>query len=221
MSQQAAASLDSPVSLMSPRGQDDPELVALAPPPKYDKMLAVALMSLTVLMSAAMCWSLRSEVAYAFQEPVPQALGELVHWQPDPRLANHYVRASVLLGTKAAIRYERPFEGDSFRLHAVAGNPKVWVEIRVPEGMEGPRFVPPVHVVGRLVPWGKAGLRHGGVASAVEKYAGKKIPDDAWLLVDGASPRASRWAVALAALFALFGLWNIVQLVRILRPIKS
>ena len=130
------------------------------------------------------------------------------------------MHAKGLLGTTGAIRYARPFEGDSFRLHPVAGNEKIWVEIRVPEGMEGPRFVPPSDFTGRLVPFKGAGLRHAGVQKSVQRETAKTVSADAWLLTDGASPRASRWAVALFALFAFFALWNVVNVIRILRPVR-
>ncbi len=47
------------------------------------------------------------------------------------------------------------------------------------------------------------------------------VPDDAWLLVDGSSPRASRWAVALAALFAGFALWNLAGVARVLARVRD
>ncbi len=126
-----------------------------------------------------------------------------------------------MLGSSGAIRYARPLEGDSFRLQPVAGNRRLWVEIRVPEGMEGPRFVPPSSFAGRLVPFDQAGIRHAGLRRSVLQETGVQVPSDAWLLVDGASPRASRWAVALAALFGFFAVWNLVNVVRILRPVRD
>ena len=47
------------------------------------------------------------------------------------------------------------------------------------------------------------------------------IPVDAWLLIDGSSPRASRWAIALAALFVAFAGWNLFGVARVLRPVKD
>lgn len=126
-----------------------------------------------------------------------------------------------MLGSAGAIRYARPLEGDSFRLQPVAGNRRIWAEIRVPEGMEGPRFVPPTIFAGRLVPFDQAGLRHAGLRRSVLQQTGAQVPADAWLLIDGASPRASRWAVALAALFTFFAVWNAVNVVRILRPVRD
>jgi hypothetical protein len=65
-----------------------------------------------------------------------------------------------------------------------------------------------------------AGLRHAGLARSVHGQTSVVIPSDAWILVDGASPRASRWAVALFALFGFFALWNVVNTLRIVRRVS-
>lgn len=199
---------------------DDPELQALPGPPRRERTLAAGLMIVTALASLAMCWALRSEVLYATSKPVPVAVGDLATVDLSTVRPDQYVEAKGLLGSAGAVRYSRPFEGDSFRLHPIGGNNQVWVEIRVPEGMEGPRFVPPGSFTGRLVPFSQAGLRHSGIANSVARETPKSVPSEAWLLIDGASPRASRWAVALFALFGFFAVWNVVNVVRILRPIR-
>lgn len=198
---------------------DDPELQALPGPPKRERTLATALMIVTAVAAAAMCWALRSEVAYATSDPIPRSIGELASLDLST-VEPGYVSAKGMLGTAGAVRYARPFEGDSFRMHPVAGNEKIWVEIRVPEGMEGPRFIPPGSFAGRLIPFADAGIRHAGVAKSVARETPKAVPEGAWLLIDGASPRASRWAVALLVLFGFFALWNLVNVIRILRPVR-
>ena len=55
----------------------DPELIALPAPPRREGTRAVILMLVTAVASVAMCWALRTEVAYSFSKPVPQGLGEL------------------------------------------------------------------------------------------------------------------------------------------------
>ena len=47
------------------------------------------------------------------------------------------------------------------------------------------------------MPFRKAGVRHVGLVKAVRAQTEVNVPEDAWLLIDGSSPRASRWAVAL------------------------
>ena len=148
-------------------------------------------MALTALASAWMAVALAAEARYALATGQPIDVGDLTSLHPGDAgadLANRYARATGLLGTSGAIRYGRAAEGDSFRLAPVAGNPGLWVEIRVPEGFEGPRFVPPTAFAGRLVPFHKAGVRHVGLLKSVRAQTEVTVPDDAWLLIDGSSP---------------------------------
>jgi hypothetical protein len=198
----------------------DPELLALPAPPKRERTLTVALMAITAIGALAMAFALRGEAAYALRSGQPADVGELVGFAPGEDLANRYVRGGGLLGTKGAIKYGRAAESDSFRLAPIAGNSNVWVEIRVPEGFEGPRFVPPSSFAGRLVPLHSAGIRHLGLPDSVRDQTAERIPAGAWLLIDGASPRASRWALALAALFVGFAFWNVAGIARVLRRVE-
>ena len=200
---------------------DDPDLLTLPAPPKRERTAAVVLMALTALASAWMAISLAAEARYALVPGQPVDVGDLTSLHPGTDLANRYARATGLLGTSGAIRYGRAAEGDSFRLAPVAGNPGLWVEIRVPEGFEGPRFVPPTAFAGRLVPFRQAGVRHVGLLKSVRAQTEVSVPDDAWLLIDGSSPRASRWAVALAALFAGFAAWNLAGMARVLSRVRD
>lgn len=175
-------------------------------------------MAVTALAALAMGSALGGEALFALAHGRPQEVADLATLAPGPELANQYVRGHGLLGTVGAVRYGRPAEGDSFRLAPVAGNPRIWVEIRVPEGFEGPRFVPPSTFAGRLVPLGDAGLRHAGLGGAVPDG---HLPADAWLLVDGNSPRASRWALALVALLLGFAVWNLAAIGKVLRRVRD
>lgn len=199
----------------------DPELLALPAPPKGERTATVLLMAITAAAALLMAISLRGEARYVLSPGEPLELGDLSTMHPGAELANRYVRAGALLGTGGAIKYGRAAEGDSFRLAPVAGNPKIWVELRVPEGFEGPRFVPPTSFAGRLVPFHEAGIRHVGLARSVQEQTEIVVPDDAWILVDGTSPRASRWALALTALFVAFAGWNAVGVARMLSRVRG
>lgn len=199
----------------------DDELAALPAPPRRERNTAALLMAVTALASAWMVWALRGEVRYALRGSAPLEAGELATVVPDSSMAETFVRGTAMLATVGAVRYERPLEHDTFRAAQVAGNAKLWVEVRVSPGEEGPRYVPPTAFVGRLVPLAEAGLRHGGLGKTVLETTGVRPPPDAWLLVDGALPEASRWAIALAALCAGFAAWNLASLVRALRPARD
>jgi hypothetical protein len=201
--------------------EPDEELLSLPAPPKRERTATVALMLLTALAAGWMAVALLGEARYALTPGQPVDLGDLAALHPGDDLANRYVRVTGLLGTTGAIRYGRAAEGDSFRLAPAAGNPNVWVEIRVPEGFEGPRFVPPTTFAGRLVPFKRAGVRHVGLQGSVHEQTDTAVPDGAWLLIDGGSPRASRWAVALALLFVGFAGWNLAGVARVLARVKD
>jgi hypothetical protein len=199
----------------------DPELLALPAPPKRERTATVLLMAVTAIAACWMALVVLGEARYALTPGYPEEIGDLGALHPGQDLENRYVRATALLGTNGAIRYGRAAEGDSFRLAPVAGNPSVWVEIRVPEGFEGPRFVPPTSFAGRLVPFAKAGIRHGRLRGTVAVQTDMRVPEDAWLLIDGSSPRTSRWAVALFALFVGFAAWNVAGIVRVLSRVRD
>ena len=179
-------------------------------------------MALTALAAVWMAVALLGEARYALTPGQPADVGDLSSLHPAGDMANWYIRASGSLGwSQGAIRYGRAAEGDSFRLAPVANNPDVWVEIRVPEGFEGPRFVPPTAFAGRLVPFARAGVRHVGLMKEVRDQANVDVPGGAWLLIDGSSPRASRWAVALAVLFVGFAVWNVAGVARVLARVRD
>lgn len=216
----ATPQVPSPLALGPGDAEVDPELSALPAPPRRDQKLTAAVMGATMLASLLLAFALRGEVRYAISSPTPVELGDLSRAAP-PDLENRYVRAAGLIATVGAIRYERLLEGDSFRLAPLAGNPKVWIEIRVPEGMEGPKFAPPTSFVGRLVPFHEAGVRHAGLEASVAKAGGMSVPKDAYLLIDGASPRASRWSIAMVALLAYFAVWNAIGLLKMFKKVRD
>jgi hypothetical protein len=164
---------------------------------------------------------LRSEARYALTSGAPTSVGDLTKLTLDDAMTNRYIEGSALLGTEGAIRYGRAAESDTFRLAPVAGNPKLFVEIRVPEGFEGPRFIPPRSFAGRLVPFSESGLRHAGLRDSIAEKGSAQVPADAWIVIDGSSPRASRWALMLVVLFGAFALWNAIGVVRLLARVKD
>ena len=114
----------------------DPELEALPEPRRPGRKLTLVLMAVTAVLALGLAVSVRAETRYALGGGEPRDLGELTARAPDGSLANHWVRGEALLGSVGAIRYARPLESDTFRLAPVAGNDKLWVEIRVPAGLE-------------------------------------------------------------------------------------
>jgi hypothetical protein len=97
----------------------------------------------------------------------------------------------------------------------------MWVQIRVPAGEEGPRFVPPTSFVGRIVPVTESGLRQQDLRAAVSEAGLSPPSDDAWLLIDGESPAAMRWVLGLLSLLIGFFVFNVIGLVQLGRSIPA
>jgi hypothetical protein len=201
-------------------GSVDPELLKLPRPPRLERLVSLALMVTTAILAAVMVVGLAGDVRYALASTEPEDVGDLIRWVPDRSMSNRFVRGTGRLGSAGAIRYDRPLERDAFRLAPVEGNDKLWVEMRV-SGSEPSRFVPPTTFVGRVMPLEGAAFRYRGLARSVQEVTGAVVPPHAWVLVDGATPTASRWTVALAALFVLFAGYNLVTIARIVRPVRG
>lgn len=197
----------------------DPELLELPDPPRKERNLTVAVLVITALASLAMCAALARDAAYAFAPSSSVDLGNLNSAPASAFGENVLVRGEGFVGAAGGIRYERPFEPDSYRLVPLAGRGQggadLWIEMRVPSGQETGRFVPPSQFEGRLVRFDRAGLRHRGLRGVADA-----VPDNAWLLVDGETPDRSRWAVTLLALFFGFAVWNVIGISRLLRKVR-
>ncbi|WP_394822308.1 hypothetical protein [Pendulispora albinea] len=201
------------------REELDPELLELPEPPRRERTWTLALLIFTALASLAMVFSLARDAAYAFAQPEPFDAGELLTLRPGDVGQNRFTTARGMLGASGAIRYERPFESDSYRLAPVAGRSDLWVEIRVPSGQESARFVPPSTFTGRLVRFDATGPRHRGLHARINE-GGASAPESSWLLVDGETPGRARWSLALMALFMGFAVWNVVTFVRLTRRVR-
>ncbi len=203
------------------REEVDPELLQLPDPPRKERRTTLTLLALAGVLSAGMAVGLSRDASYAFGGSSATGIGDLRSANAASFVPNSYVEGTGRLGGSGALRYERPFENDSYRLMPVAGRDDLWVEVRVPAGDESGRFVPPQEFSGRLVPFSKVGLRHRGLRSGVEDMTGQKVPESAWLLVDGQTPDEARWSGMLAVMFAAFAVFNAVALFRLTRKVKD
>jgi hypothetical protein len=201
----------------------DPELEALPAPPKRERTWTIVVLAVTILASLAMMASLLRDAAYAFAPSQSADLGDLNRGaNADPSLDaydNCFVRATAMLGAAGALRYERAFDPDSYRVAPVAGRTDVWVEIHMKEGEESSRFIPPTSFAGRLIRFSEVGPRHRGLRDAVGSVGGTNVPADAWLIVDAEQPANARWAVMLVILFAGFAMWNAFAIAKLVRKV--
>jgi hypothetical protein len=199
--------------------QADTELAELPTPRRPWRRTTLAVLALGAVGSIALSVSVLPDVAYSLRGGDPVGLGELGTKGLDRHLANRWVQGQGQLSVTKAIRYKRPLERDSYRLAALEGNPRIWVQVRVPELEEGPRFVPPASFVGRLLPVSELGLRQRGLRDAVGEAGLEPPKDDAWLLLDGESPQGMRWAIGLLVLLLAFTVFAVLGLLKLGRPI--
>ncbi len=198
----------------------DPELLALPDPPRRERTWTLAVLALTALAAFSMVLLLARDAGYAFAPKWPTELGDLRFFNPAVAGDNHFVRGHGVLGAVGSMRFERPFEADSYRVAPIAGRPDVWVEFRVPAGEEGGRFVPPSEFNGRLVRFDGAGPRHRGLRAAIHDTTGETVPEGAWLLVNQETPDRAQWAVALVMIFFGFAGWNAGAFLRLVRRVR-
>jgi hypothetical protein len=167
--------------------------------------------------------SLGSDLRYAIGSRPAVDLGALTELQPAPSHRNLWVRGDGEVEPIGGIRFERPLEADSFRLAPLQGNPRLWVQIRVPPGYENEHFVAPTTFSGRLVPLGSLGLRYSTLAIAPESAGWKAghLQSNAWLLIDGETPKSIRWIIGMVALFVAFAAFSAWALYSLLRPVTG
>ena len=199
----------------------DPELESLPRPRRPGRRLTLAVLGFTALLSLVTAWLLRNEALYAFVTGHPADLGELGQIRLSEQLTNKWVKGHSGLMARGAIRYQRPLEHDSYELARVDGSRPIWVQVLIPASVEPERFVPPENFVGRLIPVAKAGLRFGALDKAVAEAGAPRLPEGAWLLIDGENPESTGWAVALVAMLLGFAGFNVWGLVRLLRPVRG
>jgi hypothetical protein len=202
------------------REEVDPELLELPDPPRRERRSTLALLAVAAVASAAMALSLTRDAAYAFRSASATDLGDLAATPTTAFVSNELVQGHGRLAGAGALRYERAFESDSYRIAPVAGRSNVWVELRVPMGEESNRFVPKAEFSGRLVRFSDVGLRHRGLRGAIEDRTGQKISTSSYLIVDGQTPSGARAFALLWAMFASFAVWNIVTIIRLVRKVK-
>ena len=200
------------------REEVDPELLELPDPPRGERRSTLLVMAIAAVASAAMAVSLTRDASYALGSSSVTDLGDLS--TASGFVSNSYVEGKGQLAGAGQLRYERPFESDSYRIAPVAGRNDVWVELRVPAGAESNRFVPKAEFSGRDVRFSQAGLRHRGLRGAIEDHTGQKVPDNAYLLVDGQAPESSRAFAMLWMMFVGFALWNVAAIARLVRKVK-
>lgn len=180
----------------------------------------LALMALTAVVAGLLAWSLRGEASYALAPGDAAVVDDFATAELAP-LDGTFVRAEVSLEGKPHTGFSRSLEGLNYRaVLAVdgAGAAQRWVIHPVPPARDGPRFVPPHLVAGRLTRVGELGARYRGLEGQLTRIS-DGVSEDAWVLVDGQDPTNNGWALGLVALLLAFVAFNLGSIVRILRRV--
>jgi hypothetical protein len=197
------------------------DLAELPPPRRPFRRLTFFVMTLTAAFSLALLAGLRGELAYSLGGGRPTDIGELAEARLGDARENTWVRAEASLSPTDVVGYKRPLDADTYRLARVEGTERVWVEVRVPEGADGARFIAPSSFVGRLLPVSRAGVRYGALPDAVVDAGKPALPADAWLLIDGEAPAATRWALGLGVMLVGFAAFNLFGVVRLAQRVRD
>jgi len=213
--------MENPVLASDPAPPPEADLAELPAPRRPFRRLTFAVMSLTGLASLLLLLGLRGELSYALRSGRPTDLGELSRAKLETLKPNTWIRGGGELSSTDVIGYQRPLDADSYRLARIEGTENVWVELRVPEGADGARFIAPSSFVGRLFPVSSAGVRYGALPEAVAEAGKPPLPSDAWLLIDGEAPAGTRWALGLAVLLVAFAAFNLLGVMRLAQRVRD
>ncbi|MCA9623419.1 MAG: hypothetical protein KC731_30570 [Myxococcales bacterium] len=198
------------------------DLSSLPKPPRLMRSVTVGVMLVTAAFALWLASSLWGEASFAFRAPHAEQVGILEQSDLGGKVGG-FVRGYAHLSGKPSASYRRPFERSAFRVaraSAAGKTPAVWVVYAVPAALDGPRFVPPQLVAGRLTRVGDLGVRFRGLASALADLEGGAAAED-YVLLDGETPDALGWVVGLVALLLAFVLFNVASVIRVLRPLPA
>ena len=219
-SRRAPSRPDAPGIPFPPLAEDafDPELEAIAElRARPAERTAYAARLLAVVASAALLFALRFDLQYAF------APREAVYLGANPTAAqlaassHRHVAIDGIPGGVGAIDYRRPLRDGLYRLSPLVDRPDLYVELRLPDGVDPARFVPPTHVDGRLTPIDDAGARFSHVREMIERTTGKPAPAATYLLEQGASPSLGAPSAIVALLAGALCIGQLVMLLAGLR----
>lgn len=215
----APAHPDAPGVPFPPVAEDafDPDLAALADARSTSaRRAAVAARILAMLAACALAFALRHDLRYALAPRASVDLGSNPSVEQLDGASHALVTIEGVPGGVGAVDYRRPLGDSLYRLAPLVDHPDVYVEIRLPDGVDPSRFIPPTKVQGRLVPMDEGGARFSTARALVAQTTGRPPPAKAWILQEGAQPSWSSPGALIAALALVIAA---VQLVGLLAPL--
>lgn len=193
----------------------DPELLALAAPPRTQRLAALTVMAAAVVAMLALILSLRGEMAYALQSNRPVDLGPARKLAPSRVTPNQYVRLSGVPGIARAVRFRRGL-GATYQIFPLVEQHGVFVQ--APD-TGGESFVQ-AEYTGRLTTFGSLGRRYAQLAETMREEAGLTVNDESLVLLLGEQPGDYTWTWLVLVLCLGFAALDVFLIVRWFRPLR-
>lgn len=209
---------DAPGVPFPPVAEDafDAELEAIAEARvASSRRVAVFARIFAIVAACALAYALRWDLRYAMASHAAVDLGANPSAAQLDGASHALVSIDGVPGGVGAVDYRRPLGDSMYRLAPLVDHPDVFVELRLPDGVDPTRFIPPTTVRGRLVPMDEGGARFASARSLIAQATGRPPPARAWILQEGAEPS---WASAGAILAVLALLLAAVQVVTLVTP---
>jgi len=196
----------------------DPELLALPAPPRARAAATAGLMVGVIALSGLLMWGFRGDLQYFLSgATAPVDLGEAVNLDRVPE--NEYVTVRGLPKAASAVRFRRIVKGGTYRVYPVMEQPALFVQSFVEDGTRVGRRPRHGEYTGRIVSFSEARGGYDAIAAFLRRDMSVEVPENAWILMAGESPRDYAWVVVLYVLLLAFIVTNGILLYRHVRPV--
>lgn len=165
-----------------------------------------------VVAAAALAFALRYDLRYAFASHAPIDLGAAPSGQQLSSSSHQLVTMTGVPGGVGAVDYRRPMGDSLYRLAPLVDRGDVYVELKLPQGIDPTRYIPPTSLRGRLVPMDEAGARFSSARSMITDATGQPPPASTYILEEGAEPSWKSPGAVVAMLAIVLGLSQLVML---------
>lgn len=210
------ANTSAPTPPSGPDAELDRELADLPAPPQTRVRVLGALLGAISLVSVALSYQLRDDVAYAFSPAAPVVLGDATTATLPSTLANRTVTVRVTPQMAGAVRYTRPLTGGHYLVFPVAGRAgeALYVQVDNNEARAG-------ELTGRLVPFGGAGGRYNRVGRFLHDEMSGRVSGNTMLLISDARPSQYLWAPIAASFLMALALFDLVFIARLFKRVQD
>jgi hypothetical protein len=217
----APAHPDAPGVPFPPVAEDayDAELEAIADA-RHASSARVAFIArlFAIAASAALAFALRHDLRFALSSRTPIDLPATPTTAQLEGAAHRLVDIRGVPGGVGAVDYRRPIGNGLYRLAPLVDQPNVYVELRLPDGIDPTRYIPPTSLHGRLVPMDEGGARFSSARALIQSSTGRPAPAQTFILEEGAQPSLASPGAVIAMLALLLCIGQVAMMVR---PRKS